>query len=112
MPLPFIIIMEGLIMKINWIWQMRHWDNSALLSTRCVSKGINYIAFSCEPQLDHYYAIDSEDILKCQKQKNGKGEVFIIPMMDMQDMGEVPEQFLKQKSKSQQEFLRWKSKKK
>ena len=96
-------------MKINFIWQKRYFDNTCLLSTRAINKGKNYIAFSADPKLTHYYSIDYNDIITCDKQKNGKGSVYIIPFDKLHDEGILPEQFLNQKYASQQEYIAWKN---
>lgn len=62
------------------IWQPRWKDRSVLIATYKVSDGKNYVRFTKTPSLQGIFSCDGKKIKSCPIQKNGKIDVYAVPL--------------------------------
>lgn len=99
--------------NITCVWQPKYKTREVLVSDLCIADGNSYVFFSADRNWTHLYKYDGHKVLtQCQKQKNGKGYVYCIPLSWLEDMGELPEQFNPEKEKSYQAYKKYQEKQK
>lgn len=99
--------------NITCVWQPKYKTREVLVSDLCVADGNSYVFFSADRNRTHLYKYDGHKVLtQCQKQENGKGYVYCIPLSWLEDAGELPEQFNPEKEKSYQAYKKFQEKRK
>lgn len=67
------------------IWEPRYHDNTVLIATYKVKPGENHIVFTRARHLAGMeFTVNSEIILKCPTQTNGKIPCFVVPFEKLQ----------------------------
>lgn len=80
-------------MNVIEIWQPRYKDNTVLIATYKVKSGYNYIKFTKAKHLEgKLYRLHSTDIDNRKVQRNGNGNVYIVPFEKLELVEDEPKQ--------------------
>lgn len=92
------------------IWQPRYHDNVVLVNCNKVSEKENTLLYFCgDINYPNLYAIDYKKLDDYSIGNNGSIYCFEVPLKDLIDLGELPEEYLPLKEKELQKFKKFNS---
>lgn len=73
--------------RVFEVWQPKWSTKEVLLNVNKYSDNIEHylVKFTKTPSMEGWYYVDRKTLKKCKTQKNGNGEMFILPLSKLED---------------------------